>query len=60
MFKVGDKIRVLHDNADEAEVSAGDEFIIRDVDPDGEEGWIEVDGDINWWFAFENIEIVKE
>ena len=60
MFKKGDRIRVLVDNADTAEVSKGDEFIVKRVNPEGEEDWVEVTGRDGWWLSFENIELVEQ
>ena len=61
MYKPGDKIRVLVDNADHADVSKGDEFIVKTFEPDGEKGFVEVhgNGECDWWFSFENIELVE-
>ena len=60
MLKAGDKVRVLMDGADYAEVNKGDEFIVKEVNPEGEEGFVEVEGPEYWWFSFNNIELVTE
>lgn len=59
MFSVGDKIRVLVNNADNADVYKGDEFIIKDVNSDGEEAFVVVAEHPGWFFSFENIELVE-
>lgn len=59
MFSAGDCIRVLVDDANYAEVKKGDEFIVKEVNPEGEEDYIEVEGPDYWWFSFENIELVE-
>ena len=59
MFSAGDRIRVLVDNADYAEVRKGDIFTVKDVYPDGEDDMVEVEGPEYWWFSFKNIELVE-
>ena len=59
MFSAGDRIRVLVDYADGAEVNKGDEFIVKEVNPYGEEGFVAVEGPNYWWFSFKNIELVE-
>lgn len=47
MVKVGDKIRILFDRADHANVKRGDEFVVCEVFGDG---GVRVDGEYNWAF----------
>ena len=58
MFSAGDCIRVLVDDANCAEVKKGDKFVVKEVNPEGEEGFIKVEGPDYWWFSFKNIELV--
>lgn len=59
MFKVGDNVRVLVDNADYAEVGKGDIFTVKEVCPDGEDDIVEIEGPEYWWFSFKKIERVE-
>lgn len=53
-FKVGDKVRVLVDRANCANVKKGDVFTVVEVDGDG----IRTDG-TGWYLYFKNIELIE-
>ena len=55
MVKVGDKIRILFDGADHANVQRGDEFVVCEVFGDG---GVRVDGEYNWLFNNGSYEVI--
>ena len=54
MVKVGDKIRILIDGANFANVKKGDEFIVRRVHPNGS-----VSVEDNWSFTSDNYKVIR-
>lgn len=55
MVKVGDKIRILFDGADYADVKRGDEFVVFEVYGDED---VQVDGEYNWNFSSCSYEVI--
>ena len=55
MVKVGDKIRILFDGADHANVQRGDEFVVSEV---FDEEDVKVKGKYNWFFSSHSYEVI--
>ena len=55
MVKIGDKIRILFDEADHANVQRGDEFVVSEV---FDEEYVEVEGEYNWVFSSYVYEVI--
>ena len=55
MVKVGDKIRILFDGADHANVQRGDEFVVSEVFDDED---VKVEGKYNWFFSSYSYEVI--
>lgn len=55
MVKVGDKIRILFDGADYANVKRGDEFVVRKI---FDCGAIDVEGEYKWLFYNGSYEVI--
>lgn len=55
MVKVGDKIRILFDGADHANVQRGDEFVVCEV---FDEEDVKVEGKYKWFFSSHSYEVI--
>lgn len=55
MFKAGDKIRILFDGANHANVHRGDEFVVCEVFDDED---VKVEGKYNWLFSSYSYEVI--